>query len=315
MDGKGYQKAIFDLAEGTGKRRLNTNSEERKPRGWVTCVTISEEVGLADKLRRDGRNAAAGAVARSWEIDVDDASILQADQVNAIDAIKKNFGHAGPVFIAHLIEIGAATDPEAIRDRIEAAACVLTDKSDLPQVRRVARTAAIIAVAGELAQEAGLIPKQYDIADAVKRLLSRSKLRMAKDMDPIDTALTNLREDLIRRLGVDVVDIDYDQEHQNRAVSSYYAYPDENGGHISSGLKYCDTDRVYFIPAEEMFKLGGGNVTATKIASELKKSGFLEDAPGNNNQWSGIPNVGQIKHYRVKGAFFHKQKTQKVEGV
>lgn len=41
------------------------------------------------------------------------------------------------------------------------------------------------------------------------------------------------------------------------------------------------------------------------MAKALKKEGFLVDAPGNNNQWSSVPGIGQIKHYRVSGKFFH----------
>ena len=65
MSGPQYQTAVFNLAEGAGKRRLTAAATERKVRRWSTCITISEEIGFAHKVKRDGRNPAAGAVARA----------------------------------------------------------------------------------------------------------------------------------------------------------------------------------------------------------------------------------------------------------
>ena len=304
MDGKAYQKAIFDLAGSSGKRRLTAAASERKARRWSTCITISEEIGFANKVKRDGRNAAAGAVARCWEISVEDAAILNGETLAKIDGIKQHYGHAAPIFIQHLIDEGYTADPDLIRARVSAAQTDLTEKTDAPQARRVASAAALVLVAGELAQEAGLIAEDYDVSGAVAHVLKRSKDLMAQDMDPLDTALSNLREGVVRRLGVDVVDLCYDEEHQNREVVAFYGYPDgENFTSADSDRSHHE--RVYFIPGDQMFKFGGGNVSSTSMAKALKKDGFLVDAPGNNNQWSSVPGIGQIKHYRVSGAFFH----------
>ncbi|KQI71063.1 hypothetical protein AN191_15300 [Loktanella sp. 5RATIMAR09] len=305
MDGKAYQKAIFDLAGSSGKRRLTAAATERKARRWSTCITISEEIGFADKVKCDGRNAAAGAVARCWEISVEDAAILDGETLAKIEGIKQNYGHAAPIFIQHLIDDGYAADPDLIRARVSAAQTNLSQKTDAPQVRRVAGAAALVLVAGELAQEAGLIVEDYEVSGAVGRILQRSKILMAQDMDPLDTALSNLRESVIRRNGVDVVELHYEADHQNREVVAFYGYPDGES-FTSVDRDRSHYERVYFIPADQMFKLGGGNVTASAMAKALKKEGFLVDAPGNNNQWSSVPEIGQIKNYRVSGAFFHE---------
>jgi putative DNA primase/helicase len=91
MTGTQYQTAVFNLAEGSGKHRLTAAATERKVRRWSTCITISEEIGFADKVKRDGRNPAAGAVARIWEVDVDDAEILSDEVVAQIEGVKGSF--------------------------------------------------------------------------------------------------------------------------------------------------------------------------------------------------------------------------------
>src|SRR6056297_1448552 len=171
MTGSQYQTAVFNLAEGSGKHRLTAAATERKVRRWSTCITISEEVGFADKVKRDGRNPAAGAVARTWEIDVDDAEILDDETILRMDGIKSNYGHAAPVYVQYLIDTGLAEDVDRLRKRVKDTEGLLSAKGDAPQKRRVAGAAAILLVAGELAQEAGLILKDYDLQGTAKRVL------------------------------------------------------------------------------------------------------------------------------------------------
>lgn len=174
MTGSQYQTAIFNLAEGSGRRRLTQSATERKVRKWSTCITISEEIGFADKVKRDGRNAAAGAVARIWEIDVDDAEILDDNVIAAIEGINQNYGHAAPVYIQFLIDAGYTKDVERLRTRIKLSEKALSSEGDSPQKRRVSAAAASLLVSGELAQEAGLIDEAIDLQATVKRVLERS---------------------------------------------------------------------------------------------------------------------------------------------
>lgn len=60
MNGAQLLQAVFGLAEGSGKCRLNASAEKRAVRVWSTVITISEEIGFTDKVKRDGRDPAAG---------------------------------------------------------------------------------------------------------------------------------------------------------------------------------------------------------------------------------------------------------------
>lgn len=305
MTGPQYQTAVFNLAEGTGKRRLTPSAEEKKVRQWSTGITISEEVGFADKVKRDGRNPAAGAVARIWEVSVDEAEQLDDDTVAEIEAIRCNYGWAAPVFIQHLIDQGYPTDVERLRERVSEAELILSALHKAPQQRRVAAAAAVLLVAGELAQEAGLIDQAYPIKDVVLRVLQRSYERMARDIDPVESSLTNLREAVLGRIGVDVREIDYDQETVHREVIGLFGYPDGPGQFTSIDEDRDISERVYFLPAEKIMALGGGNVAAKTMARALKKHGYLIPQSDNNSAWPTMPGGNKISHYRVSGSFFH----------
>jgi hypothetical protein len=309
MTGPQYQTAVFNLAEGSGKHRLTAAAAERKVRRWATCITISEEIGFADKVKRDGRNPAAGAVARSWEIDVDDAELLDDETVAKMDGIRQNYGHAAPVFIQYLIDQGYPKHIDRLSKRVKDAETFLSNVGDAPQKRRVSGAAAILLVAGELAQEVGLIHVGYDLRGAVKRVLERSYSRMARDMDPIDTALVNLQEGILRRLGVDVRELYYDQDTVHREVVAYYGYSEGPYAFSSDDKQRQDYERVYFIPVDQMMALGGGNVTPAAIARALNSQGYLLTPDKKNSQWPTMPSGEKIKHYRVSGSFFHEIET------
>ena len=306
MTGPQYQTAVFNLAEGTGKRRLTPSAEEKKVRQWSTGITISEEVGFADKVKRDGRNPAAGAVARIWEVSVDEAEELDDETVAEIESIRCNYGLAAPVFIQHLIDQGYPTDVERLRERVNKAELILSAHHKAPQQRRVAAAAAVLLVAGELAQEAGLFDRGYPVKDVVLRVLQRSYDRMARDIDPVEASLANLREAVLRRIGLDVRDIDYDRENVHREVVGLFAYPDRPGEFTVNENDRDISERVYFLPAEQFMVLGGGIVAAKTMASALKKQGYLIPQSDKNSAWPTMPDGNKIGHYRVSGSFFHE---------
>lgn len=305
MSGSQYQTAMFNIAEGSGKRRLTAAATERKVRQWRTCATVSEELGFADRVRKDGRNPAAGAVARVWEIDVDDAVILDDETISKIDGVNEHYGHAAKVYVQHLINSGYAEDPDALRNRVTEVELGLSEKGDPPQRRRVSGAAAILLVAGEIAQEAGLIDSAYDLQGAVRRVLQRSYARMAQDMDPLDAALTKIREDIPRRVGVDVLELDYSPDDVRREIVAYYGQSAGLNEYASKTLDDSPESRVYFIPAEQLQDLGGGNTTAKNIARALNKQGYLITSDKKNSLFATMPRGEKIKHYRVRGSFFH----------
>ena len=308
MDGGRYEKAIYNLAEGSGKSRMTSSADMRDVRSWTTCISISEEIGFADKVKRDGRKAAAGAVARCWEIDVDDAVTLDLETIRAIDEVKMNYGHAGPVFVRHLLDRGITADVDGLRARVKAAEREFSPSGDAPQRRRVASAAAILQVAGELAQDADLIPADYAVKAAVRRVFERSAQRMAQDMDQIETALATFVDTVVSRLGVDIHPIDVaesDAERLNKAIVGWFGYCDLSGRIVPISKDMQHRDRVYIFPQEQLGKLAGGNVSSRNLAKALKDRGYLIPASEKNSVWASAPGNRKIKNYRISGDFFH----------
>lgn len=306
MTGPQYQMAVFNLAGGSGKHRLKPDASERNVRRWSTCITISEEIGFADKVKRDGRSPAAGAVARIWEIDVDDAEILDDETISEIKGVEKHYGHAAPVFVQHLFDNGYTRDVEQLKKQVRKAELQLSAEGDAPQKRRVAGAAAILLVAGQIAQKAGLIRAEFDLLGAVRRVLERSYARMARDMDPIESALQSLREGVLGRLGYDIRDLDYEQDHVHREVNGYYGYVTKPNQFTGDDKDFTADERVYFIPVEQLVALGGGNVAAKAIARALNKHGYLLTPNEKNSLYPTMPKGEKIQHYRIRGTFFHE---------
>lgn len=226
--------------------------------------------------------------------------------VAKMERIEKHFGHAAPVFVQHLIGTGYPNEVDRLLKRVKDSEAFLIADGEAPQKRRVAGAASILLVAGQLAQEAGLIDQEYDLQGAVSRVLERSYARMARDMDPIETALVNLRERVLSRLGYDIREFDYEQDTVHREVVALFGYELKPSEFTSEDKALGVDERVYFIPVDQLMALGGGNVTAKAIARALNKQGYLLTPDKKNSLWPTMPRGEKINHYRVSGAFFHE---------
>lgn len=164
----------------------------------------------------------------------------------------------------------------------------------------------MLLVAGEIAQKAGVIEKSFNLASAVVRTLERSFVRMAADMDPIETALANLRSRILFNVGNTVPGLDHERENLHREVEVYFGYPDGSSRFTSDPNEFQDSERVYMIPVDHLMELGGGNITAAAIARALNKLGYLLTPSAKNSKWTTLPRGEKIHHYRVSGSFFHE---------
>lgn len=150
----------------------------------------------------------------------------------------------------------------------------------------------------------------YDLRSAVRRVLERSYARMARDMDPLESALVKIREDIPRRVGVDVLELDYNPDQVRREIVAYYAVPDGPSNYRAEAQSDTPDQRVYFIPADLLQALGGGTANAAAMARELNRRGYLLTPDKKNSLSPTMPNGNKIKHYRVLGTFFHERITQ-----
>jgi uncharacterized protein (DUF927 family) len=160
----------YMLANGTGKQRARRDGGARTPTEWRLLFLSSGELGLADKVREDGkRRATAGQAVRVVDVPADagaglglfaslhglpDAGTL-AQRLGA--ATSAFYGTGGREFVARVAEERDETAAAVryYRDRfLEAHA----PKDADGQVRRVVERFALVAAAGELATALGVVP-------------------------------------------------------------------------------------------------------------------------------------------------------------
>lgn len=163
----------YMLANGTGKFRANRNGGLRKNAEWRLIFFSTGEIGLAEHMAQDNQKVRAGQETRMADI--------PADTGSGMGLFECLHGYSAPeVFAAHLKEVsvryhGSAIVPflqEVVKDKETIRLRVLNLKRQfltrfLPpkasgQVARVAERFALVAAAGELAIEVGILPWNTD---------------------------------------------------------------------------------------------------------------------------------------------------------
>lgn len=180
VDAKEAAAAVYSLTGGTGKGRANRDGSARRSLMWRVMVLSTGEVRLTDKLIEGRQRARPGQQVRLVDIPADagkefgvfdnggaagDPKAL-ADQIKA--AARTSYGTAGPEFVRRLIADGIqAAD---IRAMIDAFRGSHTPKGAGGQVLRVMDRFGLVAAAGELATEFGVVPwKAGEALEAARR--------------------------------------------------------------------------------------------------------------------------------------------------
>ncbi|EJM75737.1 DNA/RNA helicase, superfamily II [Pseudomonas sp. GM49] len=154
---------VYSLANGTGKARAGRTGAARATRRWRVMVFSSGELGLSAHMAEGGKRSRAGQEIRLLDIPAR-RTFGAWDELHGLpggrefsDAIQRasvtHYGHIGPAFIHKLLECGEADDLPAVLAKL----CE-SYPSDSGQESRAAERFAIVAMAGELAIEWGLLP-------------------------------------------------------------------------------------------------------------------------------------------------------------
>lgn len=166
----------YTLAAGVQKGRLRADGTARDRATWCVLILSSGEMGLAD-LARSGRNprerSYTGQELRLQDLAVDfhpeqgvwerlpDGGFGEAAAAAFSKALgdltSAHYGWAGPDFVGRYLKDRACNRARASELRIAFLAHVLRD-DDTGQVRRGAERFAVVAAAGELAAELGVLP-------------------------------------------------------------------------------------------------------------------------------------------------------------
>jgi putative DNA primase/helicase len=174
---KHLDSAIYMLANGTSKARMNRDASAKARAFWKTVVLSCGERSLETHLTNAGVDYKAGQAVRIVDQPIQPAygifdcihgcpsGGVFADKLRSDAAV--HYGHARPKFVEWLIErlpsLGLKERLPAMTTRL--AACLPAREE------RVARSFALIAVAGDLAIEARILPLEVgSFFSAAKKL-------------------------------------------------------------------------------------------------------------------------------------------------
>ncbi|QIB34336.1 DUF927 domain-containing protein [Ancylobacter pratisalsi] len=171
VDGCEAGSIAYMLANGSGKSRAGRSGEARSAASWRVLFLSSGEVSLADKLSEDGRarRAAAGQEVRIVDIPADAGvgfglfeDLHGFDSADAFarhlkSAAGHHYGHASRADLKSVVERFAEVRQQAraLADQFVRDHC--PDGAD-GQISRVTARFGLIAAAGEIAREAGILP-------------------------------------------------------------------------------------------------------------------------------------------------------------
>jgi uncharacterized protein (DUF927 family) len=164
---------VYMTASGQGKARMDGQIQLRPSFRWRTVMISTGEITVQQKLAEARwRKVRAGQLVRILDIpaqrgrhgafdgDANFDSAACAKQLR--QAAVKAYGVAGPAFVKALVDRGRSG--EQVRQRVNAWIEARNISSSHGQADRVAERLGVIAVAGELAIEFGIVPWQRGAA-------------------------------------------------------------------------------------------------------------------------------------------------------
>ena len=205
VEAKEAAAAIYSLTGGTGKGRSRRDGSLRQSLTWRTMVLSTGEVRLTDKLIEGRQRARAGQQVRLVDIPADadkgfgafDNGGAAGDPKGLADKIKiaaqTSYGIAGPEFVRGLIADGIQADD--VRAIIDAFRKQFAPQGADGQVLRVADRFGLVAAAGELACDLGIVPwKKGEAIEASRRcFVDWCDSRGGREAGEVQAAISKVR--------------------------------------------------------------------------------------------------------------------------
>ncbi len=164
-DGQKLGAIAYMLGNGLGKGRASASGAARKLAAWRLMILSTGEESLTDLVKRGKGVTFTGQEIRLADIEADAGKGMGAFEelhglaspnalALALDG-NRHHGAAGPAWIRHLVEAREAVS-DMLPPRLKEIVALWASPSASGAVLRVCRSFALIALAGELASEAGL---------------------------------------------------------------------------------------------------------------------------------------------------------------
>lgn len=215
-DSRTVGEIVYMLGNGKGRSRAKTNGKLQSAQQWRVPILSSGEVTLEEHMKTADRKMFAGQAVRLINLEADCRVHGAFDDLHGADcgsafverldqAILENYGHAGPLFVEHVM--GTREKKKNWQTFIDNFCRRVAKREDLSpsdgQARRVLKRFAIAALAGELATKAGLTGWPAGAARAVARSMFRNWFKAEEGVTnaEIDTAVQRTRDYVAKHPG------------------------------------------------------------------------------------------------------------------
>jgi len=271
---------IYRISSNMEKARM---TKESLP--WHLLCVISSERGLEDCLREGKVKTSPGLWSRVVEFDVQDEEISN-DTLNAIKGAYVNYGHAGMMFVKARDAEG--WDCEKIIAEVDAKVGILAGNG-VKQERRASRALAYIWLGGEIAQRAGLIPADFDIAAFIKDVWETVRGKADTKKSIVGRVISTLSKAVLGAR----IDVRSNEGDMQKTYES-----GECDGAILDLRFGKGKDAVFVVPSGTLARIGGE--AAKVVAKILDDEGMLMKEPGRRIQWqAGRTGVGMVGAYVI----------------
>ena len=226
ITGDEMQRLILQWADGSGKSRGNAEGGLRETNAWNTCFFTSTEVDFLSRMRAEDSDVKTGAVARVFTVNFDGAVKLDPESAELesmriltnFDSSTGIYGVTGPLFAAELARLGR----DKVKARVKSLEAVWASLA-LGAGTRVVRNAAIITVAGEIAQEIGFFGDVVKVRAMMHEMLVETLDSRMAYLDTEEQSLNTLRRMMKRGLQMKtIIAVDADREFDRSEVFGYY---------------------------------------------------------------------------------------------
>jgi putative DNA primase/helicase len=267
--------AAYLLASGSGKERMSQSLTKAPVAKWRIATLSTGEVSLRSYVQSHGEKMTGGQSVRFVDIPADakqgfgifqnlhDAETASAFARRLTASLDESYGHAGPAFIRELVARQDDAREFVLRMRSQFETDHCPERSD-PQVRRVCAQFGLVAAAGALASELGVVPwSQAEILHAATFCFnSWLSERGHLGSHEIAAGIAQLRKNLLR---------------QGQATASNL-----NSTGTMSRYGFCRSSPVgnsgYYVFQHEMDDMLKG-FAVKEILEHLKGQGYLRTDP------------------------------------
>ena len=294
------------ISNGQGKTRADKNGDARKTKTWRSFYLSTGEQGIADKLREVKKIPKAGQEVRLIDVPADAGNghgIFEdicnfSSGAELSEYLKKqtvtHYGHAGRAFLLHLV---------SQKEELESKWTIFKEEflkslgyHTNGQVRRVALRFAIVAFAGELATQWGILPwNEGTASEGIRKCYqcwlnergSNGNMEDQKALDAIQGFIETYGNSRFQTIGVDISD------------SSTWMSPERCDNR--AGYKRKKDNKIQYLFTKAGFKTALNELNFENGCKALEKAGWLKRGDGNNRmQQCNLPDLGRKRCYVIE---------------